>query len=121
VSVPMAFDEMAVVVTGVGGGIGLSTARAFGAAGACVVGLDMKSPENAEASFRVVLGDVADEATWDELAGSGLCPNGVDVIVNAAGVSGAPSPRPRSRTGNTSCGSIRPVRSWARASRCNRC
>jgi 3-oxoacyl-[acyl-carrier protein] reductase len=72
------------LVTGAASGIGRAAAEALAAAGAAVVGLDLKA---ASAPFAILAADVTDPASVDaavERAAGRL--DGLDIVVNAAGI-----------------------------------
>jgi NAD(P)-dependent dehydrogenase (short-subunit alcohol dehydrogenase family) len=81
-----------VLVTGAGGGIGSAACTAFLAAGAEVTGLDLTDswldglPDDLPGKARAVLGDVTDSAAVAAAVTSASEPNGLDVVVTAAGI-----------------------------------
>jgi 3-oxoacyl-[acyl-carrier protein] reductase len=73
-----------VLVTGAASGIGLATARAFLAAGAAVIGLDIAP---APAPVKMIRVDLTDEAATDrEVDAAAAALGGLDVLVNCAGI-----------------------------------
>jgi len=89
----MRLDGKQAIVTGAGSGIGRAAARAFAAAGAAVVVVD-RDPDRARATAdeirgAVVVGDVADEALWDEAL---AVHDGIDVAHLNAGLYGFNGP-----------------------------
>jgi 2-keto-3-deoxy-L-fuconate dehydrogenase len=89
----MANDEFAgrtALVTGGASGIGLATARLLAARGARVVVLDRVKPaEETDGALHAVIADVTDDEavrTAVAAAGEALGPDGLDVLVNNAGI-----------------------------------
>ncbi len=83
------------VITGGGGDLGLASARALGTAGARVVLVDSSEPALSAAEDHlsglgvlvdVLAADVRDAAAYDRLLALDATANGVDILVNAAGV-----------------------------------
>lgn len=80
------FSGKRVWVTGAGAGIGLDTARAFVKAGAQVIGFDRHFGDD-DYPFRTELLDIADAAAVDRTCARLLAEHdGLDVLVNGAGI-----------------------------------
>jgi 3-oxoacyl-[acyl-carrier protein] reductase len=78
-------DGKRALVTGAASGIGAATRAAFLAAGAEVIGLDLRVPPGAEAGFVPV--DLADPAAVaDGVAEAARRLGGIDILVNSAGI-----------------------------------
>ncbi len=73
-----------VVITGVASGIGRAAARAFAAAGAKVIGLDIAAPPEDVVCVRADIADPASVRDAVEQAAARL--GGIDCLVNSAGV-----------------------------------
>jgi NAD(P)-dependent dehydrogenase (short-subunit alcohol dehydrogenase family) len=81
------FAGRTAVVTGAGGGMGLQIARDLQAAGATVVGLDLKERPAELADALYERGDVSDEGFVGAAIGRAFAARGrLDFLVNAAGV-----------------------------------
>jgi NAD(P)-dependent dehydrogenase (short-subunit alcohol dehydrogenase family) len=80
----MSFSGKTAVVTGAAGGMGLHIARDLAAAGARVVGIDLQPRPDGFADW--VQGDVGDEATLARATTGTFARDGLDYLVNAAGV-----------------------------------
>jgi NAD(P)-dependent dehydrogenase (short-subunit alcohol dehydrogenase family) len=78
------FAGRTAVVTGAAGGMGLNIARDLAAAGARVVGIDLQPRPDGFADW--VQGDVGDEATLARAMSATIARDGLDCLVNAAGV-----------------------------------
>jgi NAD(P)-dependent dehydrogenase (short-subunit alcohol dehydrogenase family) len=78
------FAGRTAVVTGAAGGMGLNIARDLAAAGARVVGIDLQPRPDGFADW--VHGDVGDEATLARAMSGPIARDGLDCLVNAAGV-----------------------------------
>jgi 3-oxoacyl-[acyl-carrier protein] reductase len=73
-----------VIITGAASGIGLATARAFAAAGAQVVGIDIAAAPN---DVDCIEADLADSASVENSVGKAAARlGGIDCVVNSAGV-----------------------------------
>ena len=80
---------MSALVTGGASGLGLATARALVAAGACVAALDLR-PGQAEPGILPVACDVADETSVRSALDSAEAVQGVSrIVVNCAGIPGS--------------------------------
>lgn len=80
------FSGKRVWVTGAGAGIGLQTARQFAAAGAEVIGFDLRFSE-AEYPFHTEVLDIADAEAVERVCTRLLAQHGeLDVLVNGAGI-----------------------------------
>lgn len=74
-----------VLVTGAANGIGAAAFRGFKAAGAAVVGLDIKPP--AAAADKFVQADLADELSVAAAVAEAIAQlKGIDILVNSAGI-----------------------------------
>jgi 3-oxoacyl-[acyl-carrier protein] reductase len=73
-----------ILVTGAASGIGLATVRAFAAAGAQVIGLDIAPPPPDIACIKADLSDLA--AIEQAVAEAAMRLGGIDCLVNSAGV-----------------------------------
>ena len=83
----MDFAGRAAVVTGAGGGIGLEIATALLAAGATVVGIDLKERPAALANADYAQGDVSDDGfVGPAIARAAAAHGRLDYLVNAAGI-----------------------------------
>jgi NAD(P)-dependent dehydrogenase (short-subunit alcohol dehydrogenase family) len=80
----MSFAGKTAVVTGAAGGMGLNIARDLAAAGASVIGIDLQEQPSGFADW--VQGDVGDEATLACVMTGTSARDGLDYLVNAAGV-----------------------------------
>jgi NAD(P)-dependent dehydrogenase (short-subunit alcohol dehydrogenase family) len=81
------FAGRTAVVTGAGGGMGLEIARDLVAAGAHVVGIDLKARPGEFEGATYAQGDVSDEGFVARAIGSAFADTGrLDHLVNAAGV-----------------------------------
>jgi NAD(P)-dependent dehydrogenase (short-subunit alcohol dehydrogenase family) len=81
------FAGRTAVVTGAGGGMGLQIALDLKAAGALVVGIDVKERPGELAEAPYLQGDVSDERFVGEAIGGAFAASGrLDYLVNAAGV-----------------------------------
>jgi NAD(P)-dependent dehydrogenase (short-subunit alcohol dehydrogenase family) len=78
------FAGKTAVVTGAAGGMGLNIARDLAAAGARIVGIDLQPRPDGFADW--VQGDVSDGATFARAMSGTLARDGLDYLVNAAGV-----------------------------------
>ncbi|WP_415070432.1 SDR family NAD(P)-dependent oxidoreductase [Hyphomicrobium sp.] len=73
------------IITGSSSGIGRATASAFLAAGAQVVGFDIRSIEESDCETLAV--DVSDKAAVDEAVKAAVMRlGGIDIVVNSAGI-----------------------------------
>jgi NAD(P)-dependent dehydrogenase (short-subunit alcohol dehydrogenase family) len=81
------FAGRTAVVTGAGGGMGLQIARDLAAAGARVVGIDLKARPAELEGAAYAQGDVSDDAFVAAAIGAAFAETGrLDYLVNAAGV-----------------------------------
>jgi 3-oxoacyl-[acyl-carrier protein] reductase len=84
---PWDFSGRAAVVTGAGGGIGLEIATGLLAAGAAVIGIDLKDCPPALAAAGYEQGDVSDDGFVGQAIARAAARHGrLDCLVNAAGV-----------------------------------
>ncbi|PHM60584.1 2,3-dihydro-2,3-dihydroxybenzoate dehydrogenase [Xenorhabdus stockiae] len=78
------FKGKSVWVTGAGSGIGYHTALRFHEAGAKVLGFDLKFPDSMP--FETLILDVSDDGSVQKICPPLLKENGLDVLVNGAGI-----------------------------------
>ncbi|PHM70269.1 2,3-dihydro-2,3-dihydroxybenzoate dehydrogenase [Xenorhabdus sp. KJ12.1] len=78
------FKGKSVWVTGAGSGIGYRTALRFHEAGAKVLGFDLKFPDSMP--FETLILDVSDDGSVQKICPPLLKENGLDVLVNGAGI-----------------------------------
>ena len=85
---PFDFTNKIVLITGVSGGIGMATAKMFIAAGARVVGADLKPPAESVANLQFYPVDVGDFEAVGELVQTVLDTEArIDCLINNAGIS----------------------------------
>ncbi|CDH07209.1 2,3-dihydro-2,3-dihydroxybenzoate dehydrogenase [Xenorhabdus bovienii str. oregonense] len=78
------FKGKTVWVTGAGSGIGYRTALRFHEAGAKVFGFDLKFPDSMP--FETLILDVSDDCAVQKICPPLLKENGLDILVNGAGI-----------------------------------
>ena len=85
---PFDFKDKIVIITGVSGGIGMATAKAFIAAGARVIGADVKPPAESVANLQFFPVDVGDFAAVGKFVQQVLdTETRIDCLINNAGIS----------------------------------
>ncbi len=85
---PFDFKDKIVIITGVSGGIGMATAKAFIAAGARVIGADVKPPAELVANLQFFPVDVGDFAAVGKFVQQVLdAETRIDCLINNAGIS----------------------------------
>jgi len=74
------------VITGVAGGIGSATARAFISHGWHVIGVDVKEPDEELGIHEFIIGNVATSELWQRVLSSRKITDGLDALINVAAV-----------------------------------